>query len=109
MNCQIDRYAKWYPRIVDPKVIPYEFKSKNEIESAEKFERVLGSLDMLAHGCETHQALPVQQQQQDHTGGGRADGSGDGSGATLGTERGEEECFPRMIMKMSRSSSSSSS
>ena len=54
---------------------------------------MLVSLDMLAYGRETHQALPVQQRQQDqheqleHEINGT--GSGDGSGATLGTERGE--------------------
>ena len=105
MNGQIGKYAKWCARIVGPKVIPYEFKSKNEIVSAEKFECMLVSLDMLAYGRETHQALPVQQRQQDqheqleheingtgnncNCGGGRANGSGDGSGATIGTERGE--------------------
>ena len=43
MNGQIAKYGKWYARIIDPKVIPYEFKSKNEIVYAEKFECVLVS------------------------------------------------------------------
>ena len=43
MNGQIAKYGKWYARIIDPKVIPYEFKSKNETVYAEKFECVLVS------------------------------------------------------------------
>ena len=43
MNCKIGKDAKWCARIVDPKVIRYEFKSNNEIVSAERFECVLVS------------------------------------------------------------------
>ena len=45
MNSTIGKFAKWYVRIIDPKIIPYEFKSKGEIVHAEKFECVLVSKD----------------------------------------------------------------
>ena len=45
MNSTIGKFAKWYVRIIDPKIIEYEFKSKGETVSAQKFECVLVSKD----------------------------------------------------------------
>ena len=45
MNSTIGKFAKWYVRIIDPKIIQYEFKSRGETVSAEKFECVLVSKD----------------------------------------------------------------
>ena len=45
MNATIGKFAKWYVRIIDPKIIHYEFKSKGETVHAEKFECVLVSKD----------------------------------------------------------------
>ena len=41
MNSTIGKFAKWYVRIIDPKIIHYEFKSKGETVYAERFECVL--------------------------------------------------------------------
>ena len=45
MNPTIGKYAKWYVRIIDPKIIQYEFKAKGETVSAQKFQCVLVSKD----------------------------------------------------------------
>ena len=45
MNSTIGKFARWYVRIIDPKIIEYEFKSKGETVSAKKFECVLVSKD----------------------------------------------------------------
>ena len=45
MNSTIGKFAKWYVRIIDPKIIPYQFKSRGETVSAERFECVLVSKD----------------------------------------------------------------
>ena len=45
MNSTIGKFAKWYVRIIDPKIIQYEFKSRGETVSAERFECVLVSKD----------------------------------------------------------------
>ena len=45
MNSTIGKFAKWYVRIIDPKIIQYEFRSRGETVSAERFECVLVSKD----------------------------------------------------------------
>ena len=45
MNSTIGKFAKWYVRVLDAKKIHYEFKSRGETVSAEKFECVLVSKD----------------------------------------------------------------
>ena len=45
MNAQIGKFAKWYVRVMDPKIINYEFKSRGEAVSAQRFECVLVSKD----------------------------------------------------------------
>ena len=45
MNSTIGKFAKWYVRIIDPKIIQYEFKLRGETVSAERFECVLVSKD----------------------------------------------------------------
>ena len=45
MNSTIGKFAKWYVRIIDPKIIPHEFRSRGEIVSAERYECVLVSKD----------------------------------------------------------------
>ena len=45
MNATIGRYARWYVRIIDPKIIQYQFNSRGETVSAERFECVLVSKD----------------------------------------------------------------
>ena len=41
MNSTIGKFAKWYVRIIDGKIIYYEFKSKGETVHADEFECVL--------------------------------------------------------------------
>ena len=41
MNSTTGRCARWYVRIIDPKVIQYSFQSRGESVGAEKFECVL--------------------------------------------------------------------
>ena len=43
MNATIGKSAKWYVRIIEPKIIRYEFKSKGGTVHAKKFECVLAS------------------------------------------------------------------
>ena len=45
MNSTIGKFAKWYVRVLDPKIIEYEFVSKGETVYAQKFECVLVSKD----------------------------------------------------------------
>ena len=45
MNATIGKSAKWYVRIIEPKIIHYEFKSKGATVHAKKFECVLASKD----------------------------------------------------------------
>ena len=45
MNSTIGKFARWYVRIIDPKIIQYEFKSRGETVSVERFECVLVSKD----------------------------------------------------------------
>ena len=45
MNSTIGKFAKWYVRVLDPKIIEYEFWSKGETVYAQKFECVLVSKD----------------------------------------------------------------
>ena len=45
MNSTIGKYTKWCVRIIDPKVIQYEFKSRQETVMAERFECILVSKD----------------------------------------------------------------
>ena len=43
MNSQTAKFAKWYVRVLDPKVIEYSFSSKGEEFQAKKFQCVLVS------------------------------------------------------------------
>ena len=45
MNSTIGKFAKLYVRIIGPKKILYEFKSRGETVHAERFECVLVSKD----------------------------------------------------------------
>ena len=45
MNSTNGKFAKWCVRVVDPKIIPYEFRSKDEMISAERYECVVVSSD----------------------------------------------------------------
>ena len=45
MNSSTSKYARWYARIVNPKVIDYTFVAKGETIYAQKYERVLVSQD----------------------------------------------------------------
>jgi hypothetical protein len=45
MNSSTSKYAKWYVRIIDPKIIDYSFTSRNEPVYAQKFACVLVSED----------------------------------------------------------------
>ena len=45
MNAATAKYAKWYVRIIDPRVVPYSFMAKNERVQAQKFQCVLVSKD----------------------------------------------------------------
>ena len=45
MNGSTSKYAKWYVRIIDPKIIDYTFQAKGEQIKAQKFECVLVSAD----------------------------------------------------------------
>ena len=45
MNSTFGKFAKWYVRIIDPKIIQYEFKARGETVSAQRFECVLVSKD----------------------------------------------------------------
>ena len=41
MNSTTAKFAKWYVRVIDPKVIQYSFTARNEKVDAEKFQCVL--------------------------------------------------------------------
>ena len=43
MNGTTSRFAKWYVRVCDPKVVDYTFKARGETVDAQKFQRVLVS------------------------------------------------------------------
>ena len=43
MNTQTAKYAKWYVRVLDPKVLDYTFTARNEKVEAQKFSCVLVS------------------------------------------------------------------
>ena len=45
MNGTTSKFAKWYVRVVDPKVIDYSFKSRGETVASQKFLCVLVSND----------------------------------------------------------------
>ena len=45
MNASTSKFAKWYVRVVDPKIKEYSFKSRGETVAAQKFECVLVSKD----------------------------------------------------------------
>ena len=45
MNATTSKFAKWYVRVIDPKVIDYSFKARGETVAAQKFECVLVSKD----------------------------------------------------------------
>ena len=45
MNGTTAKYAKWYVRIIDPKVIPYSFSAQGKLVQAEKFQCILVSKD----------------------------------------------------------------
>ena len=45
MNSTIGKYAKWYVRVIEGKVIQYEFKSRQEAVMVERFECILVSKD----------------------------------------------------------------
>ena len=45
MNATTGKFAKWYVRVLDPKVIDYSFQSKGETIAAQKFQCVLVSKD----------------------------------------------------------------
>ena len=45
MNGTTAKYAKWYVRILDPKVIPYSFSAQGKLVQAEKFQCILVSKD----------------------------------------------------------------
>ena len=43
MNSQTAKFAKWYVKVLDPKIIDYSFRSKGENVRAQKFQCVLVS------------------------------------------------------------------
>ena len=43
MNSQTAKFAKWYVRVLDPKVIEYSFTTRGEDVQAQKFQCVLVS------------------------------------------------------------------
>ena len=43
MNSAIGKFAKWYVRVVDPKVIPYKFWARGEEVAVERFECIVVS------------------------------------------------------------------
>ena len=45
MNGTTSKFAKWYVRVVDPKIIHYSFAARGETIAAQKFECVLASKD----------------------------------------------------------------
>ena len=45
MNATTGKFAKWYVRVLDPKVIDYSFQSKGETIAAQRFQCVLVSKD----------------------------------------------------------------
>jgi len=45
MNSTTSKYAKWFVRIIHPKVIDYTFRSRSEVVNAQKFECLLVSQD----------------------------------------------------------------
>ena len=45
MNSSTAKHAKWYVRILDPKIIEYKFSSRGQIVDAKKFQCVLVSQD----------------------------------------------------------------
>ena len=45
MNSTSSKFAKWYVRVVDPKIIDYSFSARGETVNAQKFQCVLVSKD----------------------------------------------------------------
>ena len=45
MNSPTSKYAKWFVRIIHPKVIDYTFRARSEVVNAQKFECILVSED----------------------------------------------------------------
>ena len=45
MNSTTSKFAKWYVRVIDPKIIEYTFTARSETVNAQKFECVLVSKD----------------------------------------------------------------
>ena len=45
MNSTTSKFAKWYVRVVDPKIIDYSFTARGETVTAQKFQCVLVSKD----------------------------------------------------------------
>ena len=45
MNATTAKFAKWYVRIIDPKVIEYSFHARGQDVQAKKFECILVSND----------------------------------------------------------------
>ena len=45
MNGTTGKFAKWYVRIIDPRIIDYTFTARSEAVNAQKFECVLVSND----------------------------------------------------------------
>ena len=46
MNSQTDKFAKWYVKVLDPKVIECSFRAKGESTHAQKFQCVLVSHEL---------------------------------------------------------------
>ena len=49
MNGGTAKFAKWYVRIIDPKIIDYKFSAKCKLVDASKFECILVSKDPSQH------------------------------------------------------------
>ena len=45
MNGTTSKYAKWFVRVIHPKLIDYTFQARGETVHAQKFECVLVSKD----------------------------------------------------------------
>lgn len=45
MNASTAKHAKWYVRILDPKIIAYQFRAKEKVVDATKFQCILVSKD----------------------------------------------------------------
>ena len=45
MNSSTGKFAKWYVRVIAPKIIDYTFEARGETIAAQKFESVIVSKD----------------------------------------------------------------